>query len=212
MEFRILGSLEAVAEGRVISLNAAKPRALLAILLLHANELVSSDRLIEDLWGGRPPITAAKVLQTYVSQLRRVLGRDTIVTGPAGYQLRLEPQCFDLHRFDELVAEAQGVDPPIAARVLHEALVLWRGPPLADFSYEPWAQAEIHRLEELRLEALEQRIDADLALGRDGELVGELEPLIADHPLRERPREQLMLALYRSGRHGRSPGGVPLRA
>jgi predicted ATPase/DNA-binding SARP family transcriptional activator len=200
MEFRILGPLEAVDDGRVVSLKAAKPRALLAILLLHANELVPSDRLIEDLWSGRPPVTATKILQTYVSRLRRVLGPDTIVTGPAGYELRLEPQCLDLHRFQQLVAEAQGVDPSIAARALHEALVLWRGPPLADFPYEPWAQAEIRRLEELRLEALEHRIDADLALGRAGELVGELEPLIAGHPLRERPHEQLMLALYRSGR------------
>jgi predicted ATPase/DNA-binding SARP family transcriptional activator len=200
MEFRILGPFEAVAEGRVVSLNAAKPRALLAILLLHANELVSRDRLIDDLWGGRPPATARKILQAYVSQLRRALGRDRIVTGPAGYQLRLEPQCLDLHRFEHLVTEAQRVDPSVAGRALREGLALWRGPPLADFSYEPWAQAEIHRLEELRLEALEQRIDADLALGRDAELVGELESLIADCPLREHPREQLMLALYRSGR------------
>ncbi|MDQ3161631.1 MAG: winged helix-turn-helix domain-containing protein [Actinomycetota bacterium] len=200
MEFSILGPLEAVAEGGAVSLGAAKPRALLAILLLHVNEPVSSDRLIEDLWANQPPATAAKVLQAYISQLRRALGRDTIATRPAGYELCVETGGLDVHRFERLVTEARGAAPPDAARQLRQALALWRGSPLLDFAFEPWAQTEIARLEELRLDALQARIDADLALGRHAELVGELELLVAEHPLLERPRGQLMLALYRSGR------------
>ena len=143
MEFRILGPLEAVAEGDAVSLGAAKPRALLAILLLHANEQVSSDRLIEALWAEQPPATAAKVLQSYISQLRRALGNGTIATRPAGYELRVEPGGLDSHRFERLVTEARGADPPAAARKLRKALALWRGPPLVDFAFDPWAQAEI---------------------------------------------------------------------
>ena len=161
---------------------------------------MASDRLIEDLWAGRPPATAAKVLQTYVSQLRKALGNDVIVTRPGGYELRVEPGGLDLHRFERLVTEARGAEPPAAAQSLREALALWRGPPLAEFAYESWAQGEIGRLEELHLAALQDRIDADLALGRAAELVGELERLVAEHPLAERLRGQLMLALYRSGR------------
>ena len=200
MEFRVLGPLEAVAQGRVVALDAAKPRALLAILLLHANEPVPSDRLIEDLWAGRPPATGAKVLQTYVSQLRKALGNDVIVTRPGGYELRVEPDDLDRHRFDQLVTEARSAEPAAAAQSLREALALWRGPPLAEFAYEPWARGEIDRLEELHLGALQDRIDADLAVGRADDLVGELERLVAEHPLAERLRGQLMLALYRSGR------------
>ncbi len=200
MDFRILGPVEVVAEGRVVALDAAKPRALLAILLLHPGEPVSSERLIDDLWAGRPPATAGKVLQAYVSQLRKALGNEVIVTGAAGYQLVVEPDGLDLHRFERLVSEAREAEPPAKARRLREALSLWRGPPLADFAYEPWAQAEIGRLAELRLSTLQDRIDADLALGLDGELVGELELLVTEHPLSERLRGQLMVALYRSGR------------
>ncbi len=200
MDFRILGPLEAVAGGRVVALDAAKPRALLAILLLHANEPVGSDRLVEDLWAGRPPTTAAKILQTYVSQLRKALGNDAIVTRPAGYELRVAPDGLDLHRFERLVTEARGAEPPAAAQRLRKALSLWRGPPLVEFTYESWAQDEIGRLRELHLSALQDRIDADLALGRDGELVGELECLVAEHPLSEHLLARLMLALYRSGR------------
>jgi len=200
LDFRILGPLEVVADGRVVTLNAAKPRALLVILLLHAGEPISSDRLIEALWAGHPPATAGKVLQTYVSQLRKALGEGKIVTGPAGYELRVEPGGLDLHRFERLVTEARGAEPPAAAQSLCEALALWRGPALVEFAYEPWAQGEIGRLEELHLSALQDRIDADLALGSHGELVGELERLVAEHPLAERLRGQLMLALYRSGR------------
>src|SRR6187200_1987685 len=124
MEFRVLGPLEAVADGRVVALKAAKPRALLAILLLNANEPVASDRLIEDLWAGRPPATAAKVLQTYVSQLRKTLGNGAIVTRPGGYELRVEPGALDLHRFERLAAEARESDLPVAAERLREALAL----------------------------------------------------------------------------------------
>jgi predicted ATPase/DNA-binding SARP family transcriptional activator len=200
MEFRILGRLEVVAGDHPVAVTAAKPRALLALLLLHPNEPVASDRLIDELWGGRPPPSARKVLQTYVMQLRRALGDGMLVTQPAGYELHVEPGALDLQRFEALVTEARESDPGVAALKLREALALWRGPPFADFIYEPFAQREIARLEELRLAALEERIEADLALGRHAELVGELEALLAEHPLRERLRGQLMLALYRSGR------------
>ena len=200
MDFRILGPLEAVTEGRVVVLDAAKPRALLAILLLHVGEPVHRDRLIEDLWAGRPPATAAKVLQAYISRLRKEIGSEAIVTGGAGYELVVEPDGLDLHRFERLVSEARAKEPAAAAPALREALAMWRGPPLADFTHEPWARGEIGRLEELHLGALQDRIDADLALGRAGELVAELEHLVGDQPLAERVRGQLMLALYRSGR------------
>ena len=200
MEFRILGPLEAVAEGRVVALNAAKQRALLAILLLHANELVSSDRLIDDLWGGRPPATAAKILQKYVSQLRRALGRVVIRTASSAYELATDAASFDLLLFEQLLGTARAAVPADANAIVREALSLWRGPPLAEFADEPWAQSEIGRLEELRLEALQQRIETDLELGSGAELVSELELLIGQHPLRERLHAQLMLALYRSGR------------
>jgi DNA-binding SARP family transcriptional activator len=183
-----------------IAVPAPKQRALLAILLLGANEPITADRLIERLWDGRPPASARKVLQTYVSRLRRVVGDSVLLTGPAGYELRVEPDQLDLHRFERLVAEARNAAPREAAQLLRHALAAWRGPPLADLGDEPFAQNEIARLDELRLAALEERIEADLALGRDGDLVAELQALVAEHPLRERLRAQLMLALYRSGR------------
>jgi DNA-binding SARP family transcriptional activator len=200
MEFRILGPVELVVEGRVTPLNAAKPRALLAMLFLNANKPLSSARLIDDLWAGRPPATAAKVLQAYVSQLRRLIGSEVIATGPNGYALSVGPGELDLHRFERLVSAAAGADPAAAASRLRQALALWRGPPLVDFAYEPWAQLEIGRLNELYLVALQARIDADLALGVTAELVGELELLVAEHPLQESLHGQLMLALYRSNR------------
>lgn len=200
MEFRVLGPIEVIDEGRFVPLNAAKPRALLAILLLHANEFVSSDRLIDDLWDDTPPATATKVLQTYVSQLRKALGQEAIETGPAGYRLRLDPDSLDLLRFRRLVADDQGGEPAEHAARLREALALWRGEPLAELAEQRWARTEIERLDALRLDALERRIEADMAAGRDRELIDELERLVAAHPLRERARGQLMLALYRSGR------------
>lgn len=204
MEFRILGPLELVEHGRSVELAGGRQRTLLALLLVHANEVVSSDRLIDGLWGEQPPATAAKVLQNAVSQLRRSLGDSLIVTRAPGYVLRIEPDAIDAGRFESLfedgrLAVAAG-DAAEAAQILRRALALWRGPPLDEFAYEPFAEAEVARLQELRLRALEERIEADLALGRHADLVGELERLVAEQPLRERPRGQLMLALYRSGR------------
>ena len=202
MEFRILGPLEVIEEDGVLPLTGAKQRALLAVLLLHANEVVSSDRLIDDLWGETPPESGVTALQVRVSQLRKALeqGAAKLETRSPGYLIRVRPDELDLHRFSRLAEEADGAEPAVAAEKLRLALSLWRGPPLADFAYEPFAQAPSARLEELRLAALEKRIEADLALGRHAELVGELESLVGEHPLRERLRAQLMLALYRSRR------------
>jgi len=204
MEFRILGPLEVRAGDQTISLGGGRQRALLALLILHANETVSTDRLVEELWGERAPATAAKVVQNHVSQLRRSFTDGLLVTEGSGYTLRLEPGSVDLDRFEQLLGEGRGAlaggDPEQASGLLREALALWRGPPLADFAFEPFAQTEIARLEERRLAALEERIEADLALGRHADLVGELEALVKEHPLRERLRSQLMLCLYRSGR------------
>jgi DNA-binding SARP family transcriptional activator len=193
VEFRILGPLEVYEDGRAISLGGARQRALLAILLTRVNEVVSADRLIDELWGEHPPRTALNTLQYFVSQLRKALGADRIVTRAPGYAIRVEPGELDLERFERLTADS-------SAESLREALSLWRGPALADLSYEAFAQAEIARLEELRVVALERRIDADLLGGRHVELIGELESLVDEHPLRERLRGQLMLALYRGGR------------
>ena len=204
MEFRILGPLELVEDGRPVEVAGGRQRTLIALLLVHANEVVSTDRLIDGLWGERPPATAPKVLQNAVSQLRRSLGDDLIVTRGRGYLLRVEPEAIDARRFEALLDQGRqklaSGDTEGAAAILREALALWRGPPLDEFSYEPFAEAEIARLEELHLRGLEERVEAELALGRHADLVGEVERLVADHPLRERPRGQLMLALYRSGR------------
>ena len=200
MEFRLLGPLEVVVGDRVVSPRAAKQRALLALLLLHANRPLSAARLIEDLWDGRAPTTASKVLQTYVSQLRRLIGGETIVSSRGGYELRVGRGELDVERFERLVTEAMGLELEEATERLRHALALWRGPPLSDFAYEGWARPEIARLEELHLAALRRRIDGDLGLGRARELIGELELLVAENPLDEALRAQLMLALYRSGR------------
>jgi DNA-binding SARP family transcriptional activator/ABC-type transport system substrate-binding protein len=200
MEVRVLGPLEVVAGGVSIPIGGGRQRKLLAILLLQANEFVSSDRLIDELWGADRPETAAKALQGYVSQLRKTLGPEMLVTGPGGYMLRLAPGQLDADRFEQLVDDARDADPHDSAEWLREALALWRGPPLADFTYDDFAQGEIARFEERRLVALERRIEADLALGRHQEVAGELASLVKQHPLRERLRAELMLALYRSGR------------
>jgi predicted ATPase/DNA-binding SARP family transcriptional activator len=204
MDYRVLGSFEAQAGDEPISLGGFKQRALLALLVLNANEVVGRDRLIDDLWGDHPPETAVQSVQVYVSRLRKLLPDDTLLTRPAGYLLAIEPDTLDLRRFERLLADGRealaGNDADNAARVLREALELWRGPALAEFAFEPFAQAEIGRLEDLRVTAVEERIEADLALGRHADLIGELEALIAEHPHRERLRGQLMLALYRSGR------------
>jgi DNA-binding SARP family transcriptional activator/ABC-type branched-subunit amino acid transport system substrate-binding protein len=200
LEFRILGPLEVVDCGRELPLGGAKQRALLAILLVHANEPVSVDVLSDALWDGEPPPTAVKMIQGYVSQLRKVLGDGVLVTRTPGYLARVDVDELDASRFERLVANAAGRPPDDAAALLDAALRLWRGAPLADFAYEAFAQTEIARLEEARLGALEERIDADLARGRHAGVVSELEALVAEHPFRERLLAQLMLALYRCGR------------
>ncbi len=200
LEFRLLGPLEVRERDRALAFGGGQQRALLAVLLLHANEVVSADRLIDALWGAAPPPTAAKTVQMYVSRLRKELGDGRLVTRAPGYALQVERSELDLAQFEQLLGEAHRSEPALAADTLRRALALWRGPALADLAYESFAQPEIARLEELRWAALEQRIDADLAAGRHAELVGELGALVAEHPLRERLRAQLMLALYRSGR------------
>jgi class 3 adenylate cyclase len=204
LEFRILGPLEVRDGDRPIQLGGRNRRALVAILALHANELVSTERLIDDLYGETPPKTATQSLHNAVSQLRRLLGREVVETHPAGYVLRVEPDALDLTRFESLVTRAREKTGRERAELLREALALWRGDPLADFADEQFAQTEIRRLEEARLAAVEERIDADLALARHADVVGELEALVAHNPLRERLRRQLMLALYRSGRQADS--------
>src|SRR4051794_39597578 len=198
MDFRILGPLDVRDGERRLALGGTRQRALLGLLLLNANEVVSSDRLRDELWG---EAEGPKALQVAVSRLRKVIGPDTLVTRAPGYELRLEPGQLDLHRFEALVAEGRAAsDPAAASRALTDALAIWRGPPLDDLRFEPALQTELSRLEELRLAALEDRLEADLALGRHAEAIGELEGLTRSHPLRERLRGQLMLALYRSGR------------
>jgi DNA-binding SARP family transcriptional activator len=183
-----------------VDLGGPKQRALLAVLLLQAGRAVSTDRLIDALWGEEPPRTAPTSLQNLVSQLRKLLGPDLVVTKPPGYLLRMEPSQLDARRAEALFDEAKAAPASERAAKLRDALALWRGPPLEEFGYEAFAQGEIARLEELRLTLLEERLDADIGAGDAGKLVGELEALVAEHPLRERFREQLMLALYRSGR------------
>jgi len=203
-QFRLLGPLAVTVEGEPLALGGQKRRALLAALLLEANRIVSRDRLIDALWGEEPPDTARNTIQVYVSQLRKLLPEGTLETAPPGYRLAVDPEAIDLFRFIQLTQQARAAltvgNASDAAETLREALALWRGPALADLAWEPLAQGEVVRLEELRLAALEDRIDADLALGRHGQLIGELESLVAEHPLRERLRGQLMLSLYRSGR------------
>jgi predicted ATPase/DNA-binding SARP family transcriptional activator len=201
MQFRILGPLE-VAEGDCLVSLAAAQRSLLAVLLLSANEVVSADRLIEELWGEKVPESGRTALQVRVSQLRKALGGagGRIATRAPGYLLRVDRDELDLHCFERLVSEADRAEPAVAAAKLREALGLWRGAPLVDLSFASFAQPAIRRLEELRLAALEKRIEADLELGRHADLVGELEALVEEHPLREHLRAQLMLALYRCGR------------
>lgn len=200
LEFRILGPLEVLERGRTVPLGGQKQRALLALLLLDAGRVVSIDRIIDALWGERPPKTAPTSLQNFVSHLRKALGADVLVTQAPGYVLRIGPEQLDLQRFRMLVDAAKQSPVQQRAAQLRQALTLWRGPPLADFAVDAFAQPEIGRLEELRLAALEERIEAELATGAHAELVGELELLVEEHPLRESLRRQLMLALYRSGR------------
>jgi DNA-binding SARP family transcriptional activator len=202
MEFRILGPLEVLDGEHAVELAGQRQRGLLTFLLLHSNQVLSSSRLIDELWPDEASESRAGALQASVSRLRKSLGggAELIVTLPTGYMMRLAPEQLDLDRFERLVRDAGDADPSHAADKLREALALWRGAPLAEFAYESFAQAAIGRLEELYLLAVELRVDADLTLGRHAELVAELDALAAEHPLRERLRGQLMLALYRSGR------------
>jgi predicted ATPase/DNA-binding SARP family transcriptional activator len=191
VEFRVLGPLEVVGDdGGSVRLGGPRPRALLALLLLHPNEAVSTDRLIDGIWGESPPASAPNALQVHVHALRNALGADRIVTRPPGYLVRLEPGELDSHRFERYIHDRRPA----------EALALWRGPALADLAYEPFARAEAARLEDARLGALEARIEDDLEAGRHTALTAELEALVAAHPHRERLRAQQMLALYRAGR------------
>ncbi len=204
MEFLILGQLEVRDGGEPVQLGGSRQKAVLALLLTRANEVVSKERLIDEIWGEEPPESANNSLQVQISQLRKSLGKSLIETRPPGYVISIDPDRLDLSRFERLLNEGREAlargEPTTASSVLTDALELWRGPPLADFAYESFAEPEISRLEELRLTALELRIEADLSLGRHVELVGELELLVAQHPLRERLRADLMLALYRAGR------------
>ena len=204
MEVRLLGPVAVVDDDRVIDIPQRRQRSLLALLAVRGGETVAIDRLVEELWGADVPKTAVASLQNAVSQLRKLLGAETLVTREPGYALDVDRATVDAARFEHLLAEARAAramqDEQTAATVLREALALWRGPALAELAYEPFAQAEIRRLEELRQNALEERVDADLALGRHDELVPELEAVVREEPLRERPRGQLMLALYRAGR------------
>jgi DNA-binding SARP family transcriptional activator/DNA-binding beta-propeller fold protein YncE len=207
MEFRILGPLEVVDGGRRVELGGGRQSALLALLLLHANEVVLVDRIVEELWPGGPPVTAQKIVQGYVVQLRKAVA-DALVTRPGGYVLRLERDQLDVARAERLLDEGRSAFAAgrvaEASEAFEHALELWRGPPLADFTYDSFAQSEIARLQELRLEILEERIETELALGRHSSLIGELEALVVQEPLRERLRAQLMIALYRSGRQAQA--------
>ena len=199
--FGLLGSLLATREGVPVTVGGLRQRIVLALLLLHANEVVPRERLIDGLWGETPPETAANALQVAVHALRKLFGHDRVERHGGGYRLRLEEGELDVHRFEQLVERARAAgDSRAEARLLREALALWRGPALADLRDAPFAEREASRLEELRLTTLERRIAADLDCGEDLGLTGELESLIADEPYRERLHGQLMLALYRAGR------------
>ncbi|MGH3973893.1 MAG: BTAD domain-containing putative transcriptional regulator [Pseudonocardiaceae bacterium] len=211
MEFAILGPLEALDQHRRIDVSRAKERLLLAVFVVHANEVVSTDRLIEMLWGAKSPVTAANTLQTYVSHLRRALepgrvsrARDGVLrTRGQGYELAVAPESIDAVRFERLARDGRDAlasDPEQAAEILRAALTLWRGAPLAEFGFELFAQAEIARLTELRAAVFDDRVEADLVLGRHAALCGELGQAVTEHPLRERLWSQLIRALYRCGR------------
>jgi DNA-binding SARP family transcriptional activator/basic membrane lipoprotein Med (substrate-binding protein (PBP1-ABC) superfamily) len=205
MDFRLLGPLEADLDGQPCSFGNSRARALLALLLLHRNEVLAVDRIVDELWPEGPPKTAEQVVRVYVSQLRKALEPGRLVTRGSGYLLATAPEEVDLDRFDSLRAEGRRAfdagENARAVEALDQALSLWRGPPLQDFAHESFARSEAARLDELRLTTLEDRFDAQLAVGQDADLVADLEQLVRTHPLRARLRAQLMLALYRSGRH-----------
>jgi DNA-binding SARP family transcriptional activator len=200
LEIRLLGPLEARDGERDLTPHRQKQRALLAVLALRAGAPVSPDRLVDALWAEAAPKTARHAIENYVSELRKTLGKDLIETRSNGYVLQLDPDRVDASRFERLVAQAHGEEPTARVELLREALSLVRGEPLADLAFEPFAQVEAGRLQELELSAREEHVEAELELGRHAEVVPALEPLVAAHPFRERFRAQLMVALYRSGR------------
>src|SRR5213593_1498130 len=207
MEYRILGPLEVAGEGEPVPLGRLKERLVLAVLLLHANEFVSRERLIDELWGESPPPTARKAVNVYISQLRRALariGRDPIATEDGGYRISVGDDELDVLHLRRLLASAReraaAGELEAAAELLREALGLWRGPTLAGLLLESHGRDEVAQLDELRLTALMDRIDCDLVLGRHEDVLGELHVLVGEHPLRERLRAQLILALYRADR------------
>jgi DNA-binding SARP family transcriptional activator len=204
MEFRLLGPLELEGDHGVVPLGSGKQRALLAVLLLHANEQVSRERLIDALWGETPPASAAHSVDVYVSRLRKAFheagANGVLATRGRGYLLQVDGEHYDAGRFEQLLDEARAADSEHAAKLLRDALALWRGPPLVDVELEGSASRSVDRLEELRLVALEERIEADLALGRHATMVGELQSLIDAHPFRESLRAQYIRALYGAGR------------
>ena len=207
MEFRILGPLEVLENSRPVALGRLKERIVLAVLLLHANEFVSRERLIDELWGTSPPATARKAVNVYISKLRQTLtrnGHDPIATAEGGYRLGVDPDLLDAERLRSLIAQARSCiadgDSDPASQLLQEALALWRGSTLAGIPLESFGRDEVAQLDELRLAALMDRIDCDLALGRHEQVLGELNLLVREHPLRERLRAQQMLALYRADR------------
>jgi DNA-binding SARP family transcriptional activator len=199
-EFKILGPLEVVDENGSVGLGSGKQRALVALMLLHAGELLSTDRIVDELWGESPPKTVTTSLWNLITQLRKLLPPDVIVTRPGGYSLELGDHELDLRTFERLIGEAHRAEGPRRAELQRRALALWRGPPLADLTYESFAEGEIERLNELRMQTREDLIDAELDEGERGEVTTELERLVRENPFRERLRGQLMLALYRSGR------------
>jgi len=214
MEFRILGSMDVVAGDRLVELPSGRARALLALLILDAGQPIAAERLIDELWGEHPPATAATVVQGLVSRLRKALEPNRPKGAPAeiletlgsGYRLAIDTSAVDAHHFTRLVDQARAASPEVRAASLSSALGLWRGPALADFAYEPFAQRAIAALEETRIEAIELRFEAELAMGRDSALVTDLEAAIVVHPFRERLRGFLMIALYRAGRQAEALG------
>lgn len=210
MRFGILGPIELSVGGRPVPVGGLKQRALLAFLLLHANEVISRDRLIDALWGESPPPSASESLDAYVYRLRKLTGRDRLARRGGGYVLSVEAGDLDASRFELLVASARRAadagDGREAAKMLADALALWRGPALADVLYQPFADAPARHLEERRLEALESRIEAELGCGGGAALVPELEQLVAEHPTRERLVAALMLSLYQAGRQADALG------
>ena len=200
LRFRILGALEATDEQGAIGLGGPRQRAVLVSLLLRAGRVVPTEQLVDELYGAEPPKTATTSLQNAVVALRKALGPDVLVTRPPGYVLRIDREQVDAHHFEHLLADARRAAPAERRQLLERALELWRGPALAEFAFEDWAQTEIRRLEELRLVAVEERLAADIELGHPADVVPELEALVAEHPLRERLWYLLMLACHRAGR------------